>query len=99
MSAQPCNINGRDYPSQRAAARDWGVSYSAISRALAEGSENRVGCRAWRPVAACGREWPNIAAAARDVGKSPGVVRYWLGREGFEARMARWIAEAEHARA
>ena len=75
---EPCRINGRIYPSQKAAAAALGVCPSAISAAITQGRENRIGSSEGRmgntnravPITLFGQEWPSRTAAAKELGVS-----------------------------
>lgn len=67
----PCRINGRDYPSQAAAARDIGVSKVTIRKLLDDGLDSIVRGKwrggnqnARRSIVLFGREFPSHKAAA-----------------------------------
>lgn len=47
-NAMPCRINGRVYPSQKAAAADLGVRRNSISQAIRRGRTEQVGTGAHR---------------------------------------------------
>lgn len=82
-----CRINGRLYPSQRAAAAALGVTESAICHAIIRGQEDNV-CRFKRlqgnqharhiPVVIFGRSYRSKLSAARNLGIPYRTFCRWL---------------------
>ena len=101
--AEPCRINGRVYPSQKAAARAIGVTPSAVSNAIRYGRENNVGKGLgrrgnananMRPFKALGREWRSVLSAARDMGVPRKTLCRWI-ENGDAERILAAIMRAE----
>lgn len=67
-------IRGVDYPSQAAAARTLGVSYTHVCRALDRGDADSIGISRFKSVTIKGVEYPTASAAARALGVTPGTV-------------------------
>lgn len=85
--AEPCRINGIDYPSHRAAARAIGVTPQAISMAISRGKEDRVARGIGRlgnanspmvPVELMGRQWRSKLALSRHLGVPYRSLCRWL---------------------
>lgn len=105
----PCRINGRVYPSQRAAAKALGVTPQAICNAIIRGNEDNVGRFKGQkgnlnarhiPVVIFGRSYRSKLAASKSLGVPYRTFCQWLDKGDLGRLMiALSKAEATEARA
>lgn len=104
----PCEADGKTFPTQREAAKALGVSKSAVTAALnRHGDLSRIGkgrghSKGGRknPVKIGPREWPSRKALAEYLGTTPDAVRGWIRRGNQDRLIAELMkADARHAEA
>lgn len=102
------SMTGQNFPSQRAAGRELGVSGSTICYHLnAHGNLDRLGCPPGgaapgrcKPISVYGRTWPSNSALARYVGVRPQMLHNWIRRGQMDRLLAAlMVADAAAARA